>query len=105
MPRSKATAASPGTWWTGRSPSKGVDERGLTGLDRRYLKTIVEFYGGGPVGIEAIAATLQEETDTLVDVVEPFLLKSGLIIRTSAGRRTTESAREHLSLPAQKALF
>jgi len=84
---------------------EGVDEKGLTGLDRSYLKTIVEFYGGGPVGIEAIAATLQQETDTLVDVVEPYLLKSGFIIRTSAGRRTTEAAREHLALPAQKALF
>ena len=52
---------------------EGVDEKGLTDLDRRYLKTIIEFYKGGPVGIEAIAATLQEETDTLVDVVEPYL--------------------------------
>ncbi|MBW1988132.1 MAG: Holliday junction branch migration DNA helicase RuvB, partial [Deltaproteobacteria bacterium] len=51
---------------------EGVDQAGLTDLDRRYLATIINFYGGGPVGIEAIAATLQEESDTLVDVVEPF---------------------------------
>lgn len=66
---------------------EGVDEKGLTNLDRRYLETIINFYSGGPVGIEAIAATLQEEADTLVDVVEPYLLKIGMIIRTSSGRK------------------
>lgn len=66
---------------------EGIDERGLDSLDRRYLRTIREFYGGGPVGIEALAATLNEETRTLEDVVEPFLLKEGLVIRTPAGRR------------------
>jgi len=75
---------------------EGIDEQGLTPLDRRYLRTILEFYGGGPVGIEAIAATLQEETDTLVDVVEPFLLKAGMLLRTSSGRRTTALAADHL---------
>ncbi len=55
---------------------EGVDKMGLTSLDRRFVKTIIKYYNGGPVGIEAIAATLQEETDTLVDVVEPFLLKT-----------------------------
>jgi len=78
---------------------EGVDDRGLTDLDRRYLKTIIRFYRGGPVGIEAIAATLQEETDTLVDVVEPFLLKTGLVTRTSSGRKASEAAYQHLSLP------
>lgn len=77
---------------------EGVDEKGLTNLDRRYLKTIIEFYYGGPVGIEAIAATLQEETDTLVDVVEPFLLKIGLITRTSSGRKASEAAFKHLGI-------
>ncbi|MDP2646390.1 MAG: Holliday junction branch migration DNA helicase RuvB [Desulfobacterales bacterium] len=76
---------------------EGVDKKGLTSLDRRYLKTIIDYYHGGPVGIEAIAATLQEESDTLVDVVEPYLLKIGMILRTSSGRRTTESACEHLA--------
>jgi Holliday junction DNA helicase RuvB len=84
---------------------EGVDDKGLTDLDRRYLKTIIDFYGGGPVGIEAIAATLQEETDTLVDVVEPYLLKIGMILRTSAGRRASAEARKHLGYHHQETLF
>jgi Holliday junction DNA helicase RuvB len=84
---------------------EGVDEKGLTNLDRRFLKTIIEFYNGGPVGIDAIAATLQEETDTLVDVVEPYLLKIGMIIRTSSGRKASESAYRHLEYSVQKKLF
>jgi Holliday junction DNA helicase RuvB len=75
---------------------EGVDEKGLTDLDRRYLKTIIEFYHGGPVGIEAIAATLQEESDTLVDIVEPYLLKIGFLTRTSSGRKASEAAFRHL---------
>ena len=78
---------------------EGVDKMGLTTLDRRYLKTIIEFYKGGPVGIEAVAATLQEESDTLVDVVEPFLLKIGFLMRTSSGRKASESAYKHLKIP------
>jgi len=84
---------------------EGVDEKGLTDLDRRYLKTVIDFYDGGPVGIEAIAATLQEETDTLVDVVEPYLLKIGMILRTSSGRRAAQSAYLHLGYPFQKKLL
>jgi Holliday junction DNA helicase RuvB len=84
---------------------EGVDKKGLTNLDRSYLKTIIEFYKGGPVGIEAIAATLQEETDTLVDVVEPYLLKIGLIIRTSSGRKASEAAYKHFGFTIQKKLF
>ena len=84
---------------------EGVDEKGLTRLDRQYIKTIIEFYHGGPVGIEAIAATLQEETDTLVDVVEPYLLKAGLIIRTSSGRKASETAYKHLGFSVQGKLF
>ena len=75
---------------------EGIDTLGLTSLDRNYLKTIIDFYTGGPVGIEAIAATLQEETDTLVDVVEPFLLKIGLVLRTSSGRKASQKAYQHL---------
>lgn len=75
---------------------EGIDKRGLTPLDRQYLDTIITYYDGGPVGIEAVAATLQEETDTLVDVVEPFLLKTGLVIRTSSGRRASAAAFSHL---------
>jgi Holliday junction DNA helicase RuvB len=77
---------------------EGIDALGLTSLDRNYLKTIVDFYKGGPVGIEAIAATLQEETDTLVDVVEPFLLQIGLVLRTSSGRKASEKAYHHLKV-------
>ena len=84
---------------------EGVDEWGLTDLDRRYLKTIIEFYGGGPVGIEAIAATLQEETDTLVDVVEPYLLKIGFLVRTSSGRKAADAACKHLGMPVQGRMF
>lgn len=84
---------------------EGVDAMGLTNLDRRYMRTIIEFYKGGPVGIEAIAATLQEEADTLVDVVEPFLLKIGLIMRTPSGRKASEDGYRHLGLRIQSHLF
>jgi Holliday junction DNA helicase RuvB len=77
---------------------EGIDHLGLTPLDRNYLETIIRFYNGGPVGIEAISATLQEETDTLVDVVEPYLLKIGLVLRTSSGRKASENAYRHLNL-------
>lgn len=84
---------------------EGVDDMGLTNLDRSFLRTIIEYYRGGPVGIEAIAATLQEETDTLVDVVEPYLLKIGFLTRTSSGRKASESAYRHLGFPYQRTLF
>ena len=84
---------------------EGVDGEGLTNLDRRYMKTIIEFYKGGPVGIEAIAATLQEESDTLVDVVEPYLLKIGMIMRTSSGRKASDSAYRHLGFSVQRKMF
>jgi Holliday junction DNA helicase RuvB len=84
---------------------EGVDSHGLARLDRAYLKTIIDYYHGGPVGIEAIAATLQEESDTLVDVVEPYLLKIGMAVRTSAGRKATESAYRHLDYKVQHKLF
>jgi Holliday junction DNA helicase RuvB len=77
----------------------------LTRLDRSYLKTIIDYYHGGPVGIEAIAATLQEESDTLVDVVEPYLLKMGMVIRTSSGRKASEGAYRHLGYSVQEKLF
>lgn len=77
---------------------EGVDNQGLTNLDRRYLTTIINFYHGGPVGIEAIAATLQEESDTLVDVVEPYLLKIGFLIRTPSGRKASDAACRHLGI-------
>ena len=84
---------------------EGVDVMGLTDLDRRYLKTVIQFYHGGPVGIEAIAATLQEESDTLVDIVEPYLLKIGFITRTSSGRKASEAAYRHLGFSVQQKFF
>ncbi|MBM4309965.1 MAG: Holliday junction branch migration DNA helicase RuvB [Deltaproteobacteria bacterium] len=75
---------------------EGIDALGLTPLDVRFLDVIIEFYKGGPVGLEAIAATMQEEPDTLIDMVEPFLLKAGLLLRTSSGRKATEQACRHL---------
>ncbi len=78
---------------------EGIDELGLDELDRRFLKVIIDIYKGGPVGIEAVAATLGDETDTLVDVVEPFLLQIGLLARTRKGRQATSKAYEHLGVP------
>jgi Holliday junction DNA helicase RuvB len=74
-----------------------VDEMGLDKLDRSLLRTIIDYYNGGPVGIEAISATLNEETDTLVDMVEPYLLKIGFLNRTPSGRKATRAAYEHLN--------
>jgi Holliday junction DNA helicase RuvB len=78
---------------------EGVDELGLDDLDRSFLNTIIRIYNGGPVGVEALSATLNEEVDTLVDMVEPFLLQQGFISRTKSGRKANETAYKHLSLP------
>lgn len=75
---------------------EGVDDMGLTELDRKYLEVIIDFYSGGPVGIETLSATLNEERDTIEDVLEPFLLKVGFIMRTKQGRQATELAYRHL---------
>ena len=76
----------------------GVDEAGLDNLDIKYLSVIIKQYAGGPVGVAAMAATLNEEKDTLIDVVEPYLLISGFLNRTSRGRMTTHKAYRHLGL-------
>jgi holliday junction DNA helicase RuvB len=78
---------------------EGIDECGLGEIDRKLLRTIIMNYKGGPVGIEALAATLQLESDVLLEVVEPYLLKTGFIIRTSQGRRVSERAYAHLKIP------
>ena len=78
---------------------EGVDERGLDDLDRSLLKIIIDYYGGGPVGIEAVAATLSEDVDTLVELVEPYLLKIGFIMRTKRGRVVSQEAYRHLDIP------
>jgi len=75
-----------------------VDARGLDEADRRYLRAIIEKYEGGPVGIEALSATLSEERDTLEDVYEPFLMQQGFIQRTSRGRMAARLAYEHLNM-------
>ena len=77
---------------------EGIDQLGMDELDRSFLKVIIDVYKGGPVGIETVAATLGEETDTLVDVVEPFLLQIGLLARTRRGRLATMRAYEHLKV-------
>jgi holliday junction DNA helicase RuvB len=77
---------------------EGVDSEGLDRLDRAFLRTIIEQYGGGPVGISAIAATLTEDAETLEDVVEPYLLKTGFVVRTASGRKATPQAYRHLGV-------
>jgi Holliday junction DNA helicase RuvB len=75
---------------------EGVDARGLDRLDRRFVQAIIEHYGGGPVGLEAIAATINDEAETLAEMVEPYLLKIGFVVRGPNGRRATPAAYEHL---------
>lgn len=82
--------------------SHRIDSAGLDEIDRKVLKTVIDFYDGGPVGIESLAATLNEETDTIVDVVEPFLLKIGFMKRTPRGREVTKRAYEHLGVAYKK---
>lgn len=77
---------------------EGIDELGLDSLDRAFLKALIVQYGGGPVGIAALAASVNEEEDTLTDVVEPYLIQIGFIARTAGGRRATPQAKAHLGL-------
>lgn len=76
-----------------------VDPLGLDDLDRRVLITIIEKFNGGPVGLETIAASISEEADTIMDVVEPYLLQLGFLDRTQRGRTATQRAYEHLHIP------
>ena len=75
-----------------------VDPEGFDELDRRLLRTIVEAFDGGPVGVESLAAALSEERGTLEDVVEPFLIQQGFLVRTARGRMATPKAYQHLGL-------
>jgi holliday junction DNA helicase RuvB len=75
-----------------------VDERGLDAMDRRYLLCIAESFGGGPVGIETMAAALSEPRDAIEEIVEPFLIQEGLLQRTPRGRQLTAAAFAHLGL-------
>ncbi|MCR5663934.1 MAG: Holliday junction branch migration DNA helicase RuvB [Oscillospiraceae bacterium] len=75
-----------------------VDKLGLDALDRRMLRSIIDYYGGGPVGLDTLAATINEEAVTLEDVYEPFLLQRGFLTRTPRGRCVTRKAYEHLGI-------
>lgn len=80
----------------------GIDQAGFDDLDRKVLKLILESFGGGPVGIESLAASLNEEVDTIADTVEPYLLKASYLKRTSRGRLATKKAFEHFGLKFNK---
>jgi Holliday junction DNA helicase RuvB len=79
-----------------------IDSLGLDELDRAFLRALVNVYNGGPAGIDAIAATLGEERDTLEDVVEPYLLQIGFLRRTKRGREITDQACKHLGIEPHK---
>ncbi|HXV73467.1 MAG TPA: Holliday junction branch migration DNA helicase RuvB [Sphingomonadales bacterium] len=79
-----------------------VDKIGLDAMDHKYLKTIAELYGGGPVGIETLTAAMSEPRDALEDIVEPFLMQKGLILRTSRGRVVSDAGFSHLGLSPPK---
>jgi Holliday junction DNA helicase RuvB len=81
----------------------GVDHLGLDGADRRYLTLLAENYGGGPVGVETIAAALSEARDAIEEVIEPYMLQQGLIQRTPRGRMLAAKAWRHLGLEAPRA--
>jgi Holliday junction DNA helicase RuvB len=88
-----------------------VDASGLDAMDRRYLMTIAEHYGGGPVGVETLAAALSEPRDAIEEIIEPFLIQKGFLQRTPRGRLITGHAFKHLGLaeptrdPSQFGLF
>ncbi len=77
-----------------------IDKLGLDSLDRRMLRSIIEYYGGGPVGLETLAATINEDSVTLEDVYEPYLLQQGFLTRTPRGRCVTSRTYEHLKISA-----
>ena len=80
----------------------GIDKAGFDDIDRKVLKVILDTYMGGPVGVESVAASLNEEVDTIVDTIEPYLLKAGYLKRTSRGRLATKLAFEHFGIKYNK---
>lgn len=76
-----------------------VDHQGLDIVDQKLLKTMIEIYNGGPVGLNTLSANIGEEMDTIEDMVEPFLLKEGFIQRTPRGRVATAKAYQHFNIP------
>jgi Holliday junction DNA helicase RuvB len=77
-----------------------VDEAGFDEMDRRILLTIIEKFGGGPVGVESLAAAVQEDRTTLEDVHEPYLIQAGYLERTGRGRQATKAALDHFKRPS-----
>src|SRR3546814_8794919 len=81
-----------------------VDERGLDAMDRRYMRCIADNYGGGPVGVETMAAALSEQRDVLEEVIEPYLIQQGLVQRTPRGRVLTRGGFGYLGLDVPRSL-
>ena len=81
-----------------------IDEKGLDFVDKRVLMAMIEKFGGGPVGLDTLSATTNEEVSTIEDIVEPYLLQLGLVVRTNRGRCVTRLAYEHFNLPVPKSL-
>jgi len=79
-----------------------VDPEGFDELDRRMLRTIIDNFDGGPVGVESLSAALSEERGTLEDVVEPYLIQQGFLVRTARGRMATSKAYRHLGLQPKR---
>ena len=79
-----------------------VDSLGLDAIDKRMLMTVIRLYNGGPVGLETLAATIGEESDTIEDVYEPYLMQIGFLSRTPRGRIVTPLAYKHFGIPYQK---
>lgn len=79
-----------------------IDEIGLDYVDKRVIMSMIEKFGGGPVGLDTLSATTNEEVSTIEDVVEPYLLQLGFIVRTNRGRMVTQLAYEHFNLPVPK---
>ena len=81
-----------------------MDKAGLDTIDRRYLRCIVDKYGGGPVGADTLSAALSEERDTLEEVIEPYLMQLGLVMRTPRGRVLSPAGYAHLGLKSPKVI-
>ena len=82
-----------------------VDKSGLDEMDRRFLQALVEQFDGGPVGVNSLAASLSEERGTIEDVVEPYLIQQGFVMRTSRGRQATKKTWQWLGLKPQQAMI
>ena len=81
-----------------------IDSKGLDYVDKRILQAMIDKFNGGPVGLDTLSATTNEEVSTIEDIVEPYLLQLGFVVRTNRGRCVTRLAYEHLGLPVPKSL-